>query len=215
MPERDLLDNDIVFKISCFGLNDNFKKSFDGRSVPYRLGLASFVLPKKIARSSRVNDKATALRYLEEFFGWAIGLEPTENEFKLAAEIEEIARELNVPFDTGESQLLAVLLKRGVERLYTGDKRAIVGVRLIAERLAEPESIAGKIICFERVLLELLQLVGDKELVEHVCREPAVDRAAAICCGCASGGSEAAVIMEGLQSYIRDLQERSGLELAA
>lgn len=215
MPEPDLVDNDVVFKLSCYDLGAVFQGTFEGREKPRRLGLAQFVLPKKIRKSSRVRDKDAAQRNLEVLLAWAEGIEPTDAELALAAEIEDIARTGNLTFDSGESQLLAVLLVRGPERLYTGDKRAIVALRTITVALAREVEVAGRVVCFEQVLMTLLELLGDKELAARVCREADVDKTAAICCGCASGGSDKSNIIEGFQSYIAHLREHSGTGLSA
>ena len=149
MPKADLVDNDVVFKLSCFDLGTQFQGTFDGRTKPYRLGLAQFVLPKRIIRSSRVRDKDAALRNHRCFAGLGCRRQPTDDEINLAADIEELARTGNFAFDSGESQLLAVLLTRGSERLYTGDKRAIVALRGIAFALSRENDVAGRVVCFE------------------------------------------------------------------
>lgn len=215
MPEADLVDNDVVFKLSCYDLGAAFQETFEGREKPRRLGLAQFVLPKKIWKSSRVRDKDAALRNLEVLLAWAAGVEPTDAELALAAEIEDIARTAHLAFDSGESQLLAVVLGRGPERLYTGDKRAIMALRAITVALAREEEVAGRVVCFEQVLMTLLELLGDKELAARVCREADVDKTAAICCGCASGTSHKSNMIEGFQSYIAHLREHSGTGLSA
>lgn len=211
MPERDLVDNDIVFKVCCFGFRVEFQQTFDGNPAPHRLGLATYVLPKKIARSSRVRDKASAQAQLGEFLAWSVGLEPTDDEIELAAKFETIAQQQNIDLDSGESLLSAVLLTRGAQRLFTGDKRAIIGLGAMIEQFKRKHEIAGKIVCFEQVVTTLLRLLGVETLIDRICREPDVDKTAAICCGCASGGdSEEARISEGLQSYINHLRESCG-----
>ncbi len=215
MPKLDLVDNDIAFKICCFGFCAEFRQMFEQGSAPYRLGLASYVVPRKIARSSRVRDKASAQEHLGVFLAWAVGLEPTDEEIGLAAEIEATGQQQNVDFDSGESLLLAALLMRGARRLFTGDKRAITGFRAVSEALGREKETAGKVVCFEQVMNELLKTLGAKTLTERVCREPDVDKTAAVCCGCASGGSDEASISEGLQSYIRYLRKACGNTLTA
>lgn len=215
MPEMALLDNDVIFKCACFGCVGELPQVIGGGVSPHRLSLVDFVLRRKISKSSRITDKTGALSRLSTCLEWSAALEPTDEELSLAADIEAAAQQLNVSFDSGESQLLAVLVVRQARGLYTGDKRAIEGLGPLAEHLAMSESIMNKIICFEQVMLILLRVLGAKELASRVCREAEVDKAASICCGCASGVSDEAGIAEGLNSYINHLRGRCGSALSA
>lgn len=215
MPEQSLVDNDIIFKVCCFGLSEQFKDLFGEAEAPVRLGLAKFVVPKKIAKSSRVRNKETAQAQVVDFLAWAVALEPTEDELSFACEIEDVARQENIDFDAGESQLLAVLLRRNATQMMTGDKRAIIGLRALTQRLGIVKETNSKVVCFEQVLLALLKSIGFEELTRKVCAESEVDRMASICCSCASGGGAEASIAEGLTSYIRHLRSECGECLAA
>jgi hypothetical protein len=214
MPELDLLDNDILFKVACFDLLDGLTAHLNGPSSPSRLKVAEYVLARKIARFPGLKDKEGATERLKSLLAWVGGLEPDETEVSLAAQIESTAQERNIPVDTGESQLMAVLIIRSARRLLTGDKRAIEGLGPLCELLGKQKEVSGKIVCCEQLLLALLDLIGIEELVRRVCGEPKVDKTAAICCGCASGGSTAGVVV-GLTSYVEDLRRRSGAVLAA
>jgi hypothetical protein len=215
MPEMALLDNDVIYKCACFDCVGELAQVIGDGVAPHRLSLADFVLRRKISKSSRIGDKTGAQSRLATCLAWAAALEPADEELALAADIEGAAQQLNVSFDSGESQLLAVLVMRQARGLYTGDKRALEGVGLLAEHLAMSESIVNKIVCFEQIMLILLRVLGAKELASRVCREAEVDKAASICCGCASGGSDEAGITEGLTSYINHLRDRCGPALSA
>lgn len=215
MAELALIDNDVIFKMSCFNCVVEFTNVVGPDHAPRRLDFAPFVLRKKIAKSSRIGDKTGAQTRADALLAWAPGVEPTDSELRLAADIETIAQQLNLPFDSGESQLLAVHIVREASRLYTGDKRAIAGLPSLCERLNCLERVAGKVVCCEQIVLALLQILGPEELCNRVCREAEVDKTIAICCGCASGGSEEAEIAEGLGSYIRYLRNDSGRILAS
>jgi hypothetical protein len=215
MPDLDLLDNDILFKVSCFDFSDGLAAYLNGSSSPSRLKVAEYVLSRKIARSSGVRDKEGAAERLKSLLTRVVSLEPNDAEVSLASEIEAAAQEQNLSFDTGESQLLAVLIVRSARRLLTGDKRAIEGLLPLCECLGKQAEVSGKIVCFEQLLLALLDLIGAEELVARVCSEPDVDKTASISCGCATGGTGADRISEGLNSYLRYLRERSGDILSA
>lgn len=214
MPEMALLDNDVIYKCACFDCVDELTEVLGDGVLPHRLSLAEFVLRRKISKSSRIGDKAGAQSRLATCLERATALEPTDEELALAADIEAAAQQLNVSFDSGESQLLAVLVERQARGLYTGDKRAVEGLGPLAMHMEMSESIVNKIICFEQVMLILLRVLGAKELASRVCREAEVDKAASICCGCASGGSDEAGITEGLTSYINHLRDRCGAALS-
>lgn len=214
MPEMALLDNDVIYKCACFDCVGELAQVIGVGVVPHRLTLADFVLRRKISRSSRIDDVTGAQARLATCLAWAAALEPDDEELLLAADIEAAAQKLNIPFDSGESQLLAVLVVRQAGELYTGDKRALEGLGLLTEHMAMSGSIINKIVCFEQLLLILLRILGAKELATRVCREAEVDKAASICCGCASGGSDEAGITKGLTSYINHLRDRCGSALS-
>lgn len=215
MPELDLVDNDIIFKICCFDLLVGFAALFDAGASPNRLVVAEYVLKKKMSRSSRLNDKSACLKRLTAFLEWSAGLEPTDDEISLAAEIEGLAQQQNIAFDSGESILLAVLLSRLARRLFTGDKRAIEGLWPLSQSLNKEDAVSSRIVCFEQIMLSLLEKLGAEELARRVCQESGADTTAAICCGCAGRQVDAAGITEGFQSYIADLRKRCGPVLVA
>ena len=64
---------------------------------------------------------------IEYLIGNVTLLNPTPQEISLAANLEEAAAKCAVELDTGESQLVAILLQRSGPLLLTGDKRAIRG----------------------------------------------------------------------------------------
>ncbi len=174
------------------------------------MGVAGFVVKKKISKSKRINDAASCVERLEQFLAWAHVTEPTEAEVLLAAEIEGLAQKNDISFDGGESLLLSILLLRKARLMFTGDKRAIQGLWPLAEHLKKQKEVEYKVVCFEQVLIAILEQIGAEELSRLVCREPGVDLTAAICCGCSSGGFNNEVTRDGLQSYIRDLSRKSG-----
>lgn len=215
MAELELIDNDVLFKVACFDLGEALAEDFRDAS-PVRLGVAVFVLRSKVRRSSKLRDKDGAEGRLNAIWHWAIEIEPASGELELAAEIEGIAQAHNLSFDSGESLLLAILIKRGRGRLHTGDKRAIAVMPKIIQLVGEEKSLAGRVRCFEQILLSLLARLGAHELTRGVCSEPDIDKSSAICCNCASGAQpDAEAIAEGLQSYVEELRGRCGELLIA
>lgn len=213
MSSLELLDNDILLKIAGYDLHDGFAAEF--AEPPMRLGVAAFVLSKRIKRSGKLRDKAGVLCRLDKLLAWASKIEPDETEMCLAADIEAEAQSHNISFDAGESLLLAILIARAAKRLHTGDKRAIAGLPQLCQLIDKAEAVAGRIRCFEQVLKTLLGLLGAEVLAAKVCQEPDIDQATSICCRCASGARPTAGEIEaGLDSYVSYLRQHSGSMLA-
>ena len=212
MTEPCLFDNDVVLKISAYQLLDEtlLKFTIDGMA-PAMLGVGRFVLRKKAERSNRFVNTDTVVASVADAIERLQLVEPTDEEVDLAAALEESAIEIGVALDTGEAQLLAVLIKRGSPVFATGDKRAIVA----AAALATPE-IKGRLACLEQLLLCLLEHMPVADIRRKVCQEPTSDAAIANCFSCASitfPGFDPASATEGLQSYIESLANASGLLL--
>src|SRR5690349_18118394 len=103
-----LVDNDILYKGSCFRVLDALVG--EARVNVGVLGAAKFVLPAKINRARLRGSRADAIIALEDFIRDAEVIEPNDDEQVLAAALELRAQREGLPFDTGESQLCAVLI---------------------------------------------------------------------------------------------------------
>lgn len=212
MTEPCLLDNDLVLKVSAYQLLEETLLQFtiDG-TAPAMLGVGRFVLRKKAKRSDRfVNTDAVVASVADALERLQV-VEPTDEEVELAAALEESANETGAALDTGEAQLLAVMINRGSPLFATGDKRAIEA----AAALAPPE-ITGRLVCLEQLFLCLLEPIPVADIRRKVCQEPKADSAIANCFSCASIASQAfdpASVTEGLRSYIESLRRASGLLL--
>ena len=209
MTEPCLLDNDVVLKISAYQLLEETLLQFtiDG-TAPAMLGVGRFVLRKKAKRSERfVNTNAVVASVADAIDRLQL-VEPTNEEVELAAALEESAIEAGVALDTGEAQLLSVLIKRGSPIFATGDKRATEAITALA-----PPEITGRLVCLEQIFLCLLKQVPFVDVRHKVCQEPKADKAIASCFSCASiasSGFDPASTREGLRSYIESLRKASG-----
>ncbi len=123
----------------------------------------------------------------------------------MAAEFEEIAAKNSLDFDTGESQLAAILLKRGASLLLTGDKRAIEALNGLGA-----SGFAGRIACFEQLIASIINKCGHQQLRERVCNEPQTDKAVTICFSCSNAEVYEEEITAGLASYVEDLRLSTG-----
>ncbi len=211
-PDIDIaVDNDLVLKAACYDLAANFWPS----ARVAVLGAARYVVPKAIERG-RARDAAAALKALEQLLAESTALEPSDREVALAAEIEVVAQREHLSIDTGESQLGAIVIERAIAVLETGDKRAIRGLEQVLPHVAEACALAGKVRCFEQIVLRALNHVAFEEAAHAVCAEPDVDKAMSICFSCYSDATATeASTRQGLESYISALRQDAPRVLAA
>jgi hypothetical protein len=175
------------------------------------LGVAEFVVRKRLKKSKNLRNPS---RIMEEcdFAMHRLGrLEPDDQEIELAAGLEAAAQEMVVQLDTGESLLIAILVRRFARLLITGDKRAVVATHCLCGTAVSPDVINGRVACLEQLMLTVLDYLGLEALAVRVCAEPTADKALAICFSCSSGVTDEPTAREGLRSYLAaDVRGRSG-----
>jgi hypothetical protein len=201
------VDNDVLLKAATYDTADRFwtDGGLDGLGI---LGAAKYVLPNVIEKRPPRKGAQPVLAALERILAAASALEPDHGELALAATIESAAQAAAVPLDVGESQLCAIVIRRGLEMLETGDKRAIQGFERMLDVMLDLAPIEGRLRCFEQIVL---RAIGDGDslhvVARAVCQEPDADKTLAICFGCASGlPADRAEIERGLRSYIETLR---------
>jgi hypothetical protein len=202
------VDNDVLLKAATYGTADLLWR---GVGVESRgaLGAAKYVLSDVIAKRPPRKGVALVRAELDRILAAGAVLEPAEDELALAAAIESAAQAAALPLDAGESQLCAIVVRRGFDMLETGDKRAIRGFERLLSILGVLAPIKGRLRCLEQIVLHA---VSEDEalsaIAEAVCAEPAADKTLSICFGCASGGVvDRGSIEQGLRSYITALRE--------
>ena len=211
-----VVDNDVVKKGVCYGLEALLWPPQAGRVPIGILGAARYVVAGAIRRLNLRGDQAQALSALSSFAAIAQELEPSDHEVGIAAEMEEVAQRANLALGSGESQLAAIAVMRGIPEFHTGDKRAIAAMELTLKMLSDLSVLAGRVYCLEQLLLRLLDAAEDESaIIASVCAEPHVDRSLSICFGCYSGGAIASTAREGLASYITVLRRSAPQLLAA
>ena len=207
MAESALMDNDVVLKTCCYGLVDEMLGCLSGKAwTLHVLGVVRYVLVRAIAKRKNISDKDGAANRLTNLLGRVSLIEPNDKELELAAEFEQTAQSLGVELDGGESQLLAVLIRRSASLLLTGDKRAIRAIEPILQESTLRPYVERRIACLEQVMTAVVARHGAEAIHERVCSERAVDISLAVCFSCASGAYDLQSILEGLASYIRDLR---------
>ncbi len=210
-----LVDNDILFKVACFGL-------FEALILPNCqpegsvgiLGAARYVVPKKLQRSLEAAIANTAKAAFQTFLDVAEIIEPTEDEQVMAADFELAAQRAAVALDSGESQLCAVLIARGLPLLWTGDKRAICALEHLFDSDARLTALAGKLKCLEQLVLQPLSAENYSQFRIAICRQSGTDKTLSICFSCRVEEATLEGTTAGLKSYINDLRSQAKRILA-
>jgi hypothetical protein len=207
MSSELLIDNDVIKKLAVYGLFEELQAiSLPADRQLMVLGAAPFVLSKAIEKSKSIRVREAALGRLQEALALCEMIEPGDDEVSLAASLEDTAQRLGLPFDQGESLLIAALVFRASSALITGDKRALgCTATVIADHVILSE-LSGRIACLEQVLFSLLGAGDGTSHAQRICQEPDLDRAISICFGCASSFNLNAA-KEGLQSYIESVRQ--------
>jgi hypothetical protein len=213
---KAVLDNDILYKGTCFGLLPALLAPYGGihKGIGI-LGAAHFVVSRKIKRGNFSRGRGAVL---VEFLLWTSGLtklEPTETEQTLAAEFESLAQRAGVNLDGGESQLCAMVVERVLPVLLTGDKRAIVAAERLFDSHHRLPGLSGKFRCLEQAILDILETTGPVVVRKAICSEPRVDTALSICFSCVSSDTGLDHISEGLNSYVGHLRAAASRVLGA
>jgi hypothetical protein len=211
MPERVLLDNDVVLKMASYRLGSELIiATTDDEVPPSILVVATHVVRSLIDRSKKLLDKGAAKAELEAILDKVQQLEPTQEEIVLAADFEQAADELALEFDGGESLLFAILLKRKARRIVTGDKRAIRALEQISTADGH-----GCIACFEQLIATIAASAGHSGLRTNICAEPDTDKAMTVCFSCGQATAKPSNIDDGLSSYINSIRQTAPNVLAS
>ncbi len=200
------MDNDIVEKVCRFRCLTHLADavSVQTRDLMY-LGSLRFVVRKRL---SAVLD-SDGLGEFDEFLAAASAIEPNKQEIGFAAEIEAVAIREGLAIDVGESLLLSTAIMRSIQRVVTGDKRAVCCCAQLSIHLYSISQIKGSIISFEQILARLICIVGHRSLRNWVCSDVNGDRTARICFGCHQETSQLEDILSALESYQSDLSRKS------
>ena len=211
---KALIDNDILVKGACYRLLTEIANSIPGDGHFGVLGAAKFVVPYYIKRQELAGDVASAEMCFFSFLASSEALEPNSDERELAAALEANAQQLSVSLDSGESQLVSILVSRVLPWLATGDKRAIAALEQLLDTDARLLNLTGKIKCLEQLVKQML-VNGDYTIIRNaICLEPTVDKTLTICFSCSSQNSNSANIHQGLDSYIGAIRASAARVLA-
>lgn len=202
MPERVLLDNDVVLKAASYALADETVAAATiDDTPPAMLGVGRFVIRNRLSRASNIADVPRATEAFAQMLAAMTLVEPDDDEMAAAADLEAEAIRQDLELDGGESQLLAILANRACSLLVTGDKRAIAAMAIVAGAVA-----SGRVACLEQLIAHIVAACGTSSVQPRICAEPNVDRAITSCFACSSSETPGfADVHAGLASYIGHL----------
>lgn len=198
-----LLDADILIKLTAYDL---LRAAQDQLGAVGALGVSRFVVLRALERRQGLTDSKAASERWQTSVATIQLIEPTEEEVRLATDLEDDAIAAGVPLDTGESQLCAIAICRGIDLLLTGDKRAIAAAESTAHRLPQLLRLSGRLMCLEQLVSHLVGNLGAEKVKQRVCAEPSVDRSLSVCLSCWNDRADTAFDLAGLNSYIEDLR---------
>jgi hypothetical protein len=205
-----LVDNDVLIKMSAYNtLLPLLQNQPYGADTFAMLGAAQFVVLKNLKKKLDAEPRQLAIHEFEQALKIVTTIEPTNEEIRLAAELELVAKQKNLELDVGESQLCAILIERGETLLFTGDKRATVAIGGIIATGRHTE-LRGNVVCLEQLFLWLLKVMDGALIRAKVCNRPrTIDTALYMCFGCFSNDTTPESILDGLSSYINDLASKA------
>ena len=199
MSEKVLLDNDIALKMASYSLVQELLNTTTVNAIPpSMLGVAKFVINRKIERGDNISDIEAAKAAFEQLVSAVHWLEPDDDEAMFAAQIEAEASRDGLELDVGESLLVAIMIRRSCLLLITGDKRAISALGKSAIDMPEK-----RLCCLEQLVSHIVILFGLDVIRSKICAEPKVDKAITACFGCSQTLAEVDDVIGGLDSYTR------------
>tara|TARA_R110002050_G_scaffold18850_2_gene54706 strand:+ start:19895 stop:20542 length:648 start_codon:yes stop_codon:yes gene_type:complete len=206
LPEI-VCDNDIVSKLAQWSLLESLGDSYevDSKAIGV-LGALRFVIGPRLGRLGRPDVVET----FEHFLHNALILEPDDAEIELAANIEKIALDLNLDFDTGESILVSIAINRSTGRILTGDKRALSSLPKLSSQLPILVQLKGHFDTLEHIVARMVKRLGAESIRDHICKDASCDKALTICFACGRSSPSTAAILDGLSSYTRSTAGASG-----
>lgn len=213
---QSAVDTDVLFKGASYGLLRELVEAITpDLSQVGVLGAAPFILRSKLRRTKLTSSPENVALLIEQFVREAAVLEPTGEEARFAAQLEFNAQSANLSLHEGESLLCAIVIRRALSWLVTGDKRAVSSLEQLLESNHEAAPLAGKALCLEQLFLRLINEENGVSIRDAVCREVNVDRALAICFSCCSPEVGPESWLSGLRSYIADLRSEAPTLLGA
>ena len=202
-----LADNDIILKLALCDLLDEAVAALDAtHGEVYVLNTARFKLisPNKPSRG-RVKPDEPAYSRLCAFFEAVrlIDVTPPPE--------EQLAFDDLAGIDAGEAVLFSASTHYAGSRLVTGDKRSLIALAAAGTPVcaAVCKRLVGRVICFEQVVLRLIERLGFDSVRDRVVPARNCDTALRLVFGSGLTADESGV-RDGLASYVGDLRSFTG-----
>jgi hypothetical protein len=198
-----IADNDVLKKLACCDLYKEFSEAFEVsfREI-YILNTAKHVL-----RSKRIRKQ------LDEgsFQRLSVFLDAVQVITAAPDPDEQVALTEEQGIDAGEAVLFSVTHPIKNALLATGDKRSLGSLAKSVDKVCRRlcKKLAGKVVCFEQILLKILDGEGFDSVRDNLVLGRECDKVLAVILGSGLDASEA-TIREGLTSYIEDLRRQTG-----
>lgn len=209
MTDQVLFDNDVLLKLCRYSLWPETSRLLPDAWPAGVLGAAEYVLRSRISRDRTIPDRSIVSANLEHLLSQAEAIEPSEAELQLAAALETVAQQLDVALDGGESQLLAILVRRPARLLVTGDKRAIRAAGVASRQVSWLLEAAGRVASLEQLVATLAATLTLDVVRGMVCADAEADKALSNCFSCSSPGFQPGSAAAGLASYVEHTRSTS------
>ncbi|MEG3177110.1 hypothetical protein U1872_12785 [Sphingomonas sp. RB3P16] len=215
MSDGAAVDTDVLLKAAALRMAAECGDVLKSYGRPMALGLTHLIAARQMARKRGVRDIGLAQAELAALLGTLGRLEPDELEIMLAAEFASVAQAKGLPLDAGEAQLAAIVVKRGLPLLVTGDKRAIGALADLTDGTPTRDVLVGRLACFEQVVAAIAGLVGAKAVRDKICAEPEVDGGMRLACSCGQAEWDPGQLGQACESFVGDVRKRAGILLLA
>lgn len=215
MSDGAVVDTDVLLKVAAYRLGTEFVAVLMPSGTPAALGLTHLIAGRQLARKRGLRNTAEAATELDTLLGMLGRLEPVEEEVELAADLASVAQARGLPLDTGEAQLTAIIVSRGLPLLVTGDKRALGALAGVVADAPIRDVLVGRLACFEQVIGSVAGLIGEGELRTKICAEPDVDGSMRLACSCGRNQWDKAQFGEACNSFIGAVRAQAGDLLVA
>lgn len=200
---ESLLDVDVVIKLAAYDLLGATAHPGCEDHCSGQRGVTAttrFVAASRLSR--KANDPLSATNRLESFLTSSVEIEPSDDELALAAAIEAQAARSGLELDSGESQLCAIAIHRGIALLLTGDKRAIAAAEALIKVIAALSALGGRVACLEQAMVLAVERLGPLKVRDLVLAELGMDVAINICFQFTNPAIDSTFEPAGLSSYI-------------
>jgi hypothetical protein len=150
-----LADSDIVIKLGCCDLFAEFLTAFQITPGEIQVQKAT-----RFSVRHRKGIPEAARAKITEFLGSVadLGIAPDS---RLVAILTE---EISANIDAGEAALFGACRMLPDSLVATGDKKSLAGFALVSERVPEAKAafddLAGRVICFEQIILTIVDCFG-------------------------------------------------------